>query len=576
MKNLILIAILFSNFCFISDAQIPNWQWAKTIEGWKDDNGRSIACDSKSNVVMVGDFLSDSIASGAQYIPNVNPTGGIVNQYSLSDIFVSKYDTSGNILWTKSFGGDSMEIAAGVAIDQADNIIVVGKFNGDTMKIGSIVLTKPIGQVMYDAFIFKLDPNGNVLWAKNIGGTSIEEGKAVTTDENDNIYMAGLFWSANVNFGVNTFSSTGADDIFITKYSSSGTAIWTKVFGSSTNESVVDICSDKNGHVYFTGEYRASNLTIGTLLPANLDSSPTTEVYVSKMDMNGNIVWAKTANCVGADYVKGVGVDKQKNVMITGRFADFYIDIDGNIFPGDQTDNPACINGSGFFLIKFDSVGTFQWFQTISISKNECGLSVKTDKEDNIFVSAFGQGDTLLIDTMMVYNITNSATLLLKYDPNGHIIWQKAFGEGDHMGYSETETDIDISNQGILYLGSTFFKQTYVMDSIASTNTNLYTTEPIIAKLGDLGNPSLGIQHYSSNHGFDLFPNPTRNKINIEIYDQHVAYNISLLNTQGQFVKEWKNQKGNISLSLESIVGGVYFLQLSNASRIESTRIVVY
>ena len=95
MKNLILIAILFSNFCFKSDAQIPNWEWAKTIEGWKDDNGRSIACDSKSNVVMVGDFLSDSIASGAQYFPNVNPTGGIINQYSLSDIFVSKYDSGG-------------------------------------------------------------------------------------------------------------------------------------------------------------------------------------------------------------------------------------------------------------------------------------------------------------------------------------------------------------------------------------------------------------------------------------------------------------------------------------------------
>jgi hypothetical protein len=156
---------------------------------------------------MVGDFLRDSIASGAQYFPNVNPTGGIINQYSLSDIFVSKYDSSGNIVWTKSFGGDSMDVASGVAIDQADNIIVTGKFNGATMVIGSIVLTKPIGQVTSDAFIFKLDPNGNVLWAKNIGGTSLEEGKAVTTDEYDNIYLAGLFWGANVNFGVNTFSS---------------------------------------------------------------------------------------------------------------------------------------------------------------------------------------------------------------------------------------------------------------------------------------------------------------------------------------------------------------------------------
>jgi hypothetical protein len=576
MKKLILLVILFCSFYFMSAAQVPNWQWAQTIQGAKDDNGRSIATDSKSNVVMVGDFLSDSIASGSQYFPNVNPTGGVINQYKMSDIFVSKYDSLGSILWTKTFGGDSIDIAACVAIDHEDNIIVVGKFNGNTMQIGGIVLTKPIGQVAPDAFIFKLDPNGNVLWAINVGGTSVEEGKAVTTDEYDNIYMAGLFWSANVNFGANTFSSAGLDDIFITKYSSTGTAIWTKTFGSASSESVVDICADKQGYVYFTGEYRASNLTIGTLLPGNLDSSPTTEVYVSKMDNNGNIMWTKTANCSGSDYVKGVGVDLQKNVLITGRFADFYINIDGNIFPGDQTNNPSCTNGSGFFLIKFDSVGTFQWFQTISISIEEVGLSVKTDKDNNIFVAAFGKGDTLMIDTMMVYNIPNSATLLLKYDPNGHIIWQKTFGEADHQGYGDTETDIDISKEGILYLGSTFFKQTYAMDSITATNSNSFTTDPIIAKIGLWDSQITDILHYTFNHGYNVFPNPTKDIINIQVNEQNAPYNISLWNVQGQFLKEWKVQKGNVCISFGDIQSGIYFLKFSNSSWVETTRIIVY
>ena len=570
------MTLLFCSFCLIGEAQIPNWEWAKTLAGSKDDNGRSIACDSKSNVVMVGDFLSDSISSGSQYFPNVNPTGGIINQYTMSDIFVSKYDSSGNILWTKSFGGDSMDIAAGVAIDQADNIIVVGKFNGDSMNIGSIVLRNPIGPVRSDAFIFKLDPYGNVLWAKNIGGTSIDEGKAVTTDEFDNIYIAGLFWSANVNFGANTYSSVGAEDIFISKYSSTGTAIWAKAFGSSINESVVDICADKQGHVYFTGEYRESSLIIGSMLTSNADSSPTTEVYVSKMDLNGNISWTKTANCIGSDYVKGVCVDQQQNVLITGRFSDFYIDIDGNVFPGDQIHNPFCTNGSGFFLIKFDSLGVFQWFQTISISIEEVGLSVRTDKDDNIFVAAFGKGDSLLIDTMMVYNIPISATLLLKYDPNGHIIWQKTFGEGDHQGYGDTETDIDISKQGLLYLGSTFFKQNYIMDGLTSVNTNLYTTEPIIAKLGPMANQSVGIQQTNSNHTFNLYPNPTRDKLNIQLNIQQESYTIRLLNIQGRLVKEWKNQNGTVSLSLGDIVEGIYFLELSNSSLFESSRIIVY
>ncbi|MBL0103148.1 MAG: hypothetical protein IPP51_04965 [Bacteroidetes bacterium] len=297
MKNFFLLAILLCGFFLVSDAQIPNWQWAQTIGGPKDDNGRSVATDSRSNVVLVGDFLSDSISCGGQYFQNVNPSGGIINQYMLSDVFVSKYDSVGNILWTKTFGGDSTDIAACVTIDEADNIIVVGKFNGPTMVVGSIVLTKPPTQGAFDAFIFKLDPNGNVLWAKSFGGSAPDEGRTVTTDENNNIYMGGIFWSANVNFGANTFSSVGDDDIYITKYSSTGTAIWTKVFGSSLSETVNDICADKQGYIYFTGEYRESNLTIGTLLPANFDGSPTTEVYVSKMDINGNVIWTNTANC---------------------------------------------------------------------------------------------------------------------------------------------------------------------------------------------------------------------------------------------------------------------------------------
>ena len=576
MKNFFLLAILLCGFYLISEAQIPNWQWAQTIGGAKDDNGRSVATDSRSNVVLVGDFLSDSISCGGQYFQNVNPSGGIINQYMLSDVFVSKYDSVGNILWTKTFGGDSTDIAACVTIDEADNIIVVGKFNGPTMVVGSIVLTKPPTQGAFDAFIFKLDPNGNVLWAKSFGGSSPDEGRTVTTDENNNIYMGGIFWSANVNFGANTFSSVGDDDIYITKYSSTGTAIWTKVFGSSLSETVNDICADKQGYIYFTGEYRESNLTIGTLLPANFDGSPTTEVYVSKMDINGNVIWTNTANCQSPDYVRGVAVDLQKNVLITGRFADFYLDIDGYVFPGDQISNPNCTSGSGFFLIKFDSVGTFQWFQTISISKEEVGLSVKTDKQDNIFVSAFGHGDTLLIDTITKYNLPNSATLLLKYDPNGHIIWQKSFGEADHVGYGDTEADIDISKQGILFLGGTFFKQTYTMDGVTASNSTIYTTEPFVAKLESLNNPSVGIQDFYIEHEYLLYPNPTQDKVTLELNDEHSVNNLTLLNAQGQFVKEWKNQKGNISLSLEEIQSGIYFLKISNSVSVEMARVVVY
>ena len=568
MKKAILLAALLFSIQYISYSQIPSWEWSKTLGGQKDDNAKSLACDSKGDVVMVGDFLSDSIITGSLKLRNIHPTGGVINQYKLSDIFVSKYDSAGNVVWAKNFGSDSSDYAYSVAIDNADNIIVVGKFYGNTFRIGDISISKTIGQYTPDAFIFKLDPNGNVMWAKSIGGISLEEGKAVTTDEQNNIYMAGQFWGANTNLGADIFSSKGADDIFITKYAGNGMAIWTKTFGSSTNESVVDICSDKSGHIYFTGEYRSANLTIGTLLPPNVDSSPTTEVYVSKMDVNGNIVWTKTANCSGGDYVKSLAVDKQKNVLITGRFAEYYLNIGNNIFPGDHITNPNCTNGAGLFLIKFDSIGTFKWFQTISIAYSEAGLAVKTDKDDNIFLAAFGKGDTLVIDTIMVYAIPNSATLLLKYNPDGHIIWQKTFGVGDHLGYLDIETDIDISNQGNLYLSSSFMKPTYSMDKVLCTNTNNFLSyEPFIAKLGNV-NQSMGNNELDADHTLNIYPNPFTNSISIDYHSSKKEYStISIFDVNGKKVYENSKVetlkgKNTISLNNMDINNGLYFISL--------------
>ena len=128
MKKAILLATLIFSIQYISYSQIPNWEWSKTLAGQKDDNAKSIACDSKGDVVMVGDFLSDSIITGSIKLRNIHPTGGVINQYKLSDIFVSKYDSAGNVIWAKNFGSDSSDYAYSVAIDNADNILLLVNF----------------------------------------------------------------------------------------------------------------------------------------------------------------------------------------------------------------------------------------------------------------------------------------------------------------------------------------------------------------------------------------------------------------------------------------------------------------
>ncbi|HPI54641.1 MAG TPA: T9SS type A sorting domain-containing protein, partial [Chitinophagaceae bacterium] len=341
-------------------------------------------------------------------------------------------------------------------------------------------------------------------------------------------------------------------------------------------ESVMNICADKKGHIYFTGEYRSSNLTIGTLLPPNIDSSPSTEIYVAKMDLNGNIVWNQTANSISGDYVYGICTDKQKNVLITGSFSEYYLHIDSSVFAGDHITNPNCTSGTGLFLIKFDSLGLFKWYQTISIAFDEVGLSVKTDKEDNIYVAAFARGDSLLIDTIMLYGLTNSASLLLKYNPNGHIIWHKKFGVGDHVGLENVAMDIDISNQGSLYMGSSFMKPTYTLDSINCTNTNTNMVfDPFIAKLGSLPNQSLGVEQVLDEHSFRIYPNPSSGNIHVLVNDNDISYNINIRNMQGQIIKSLSRLKGSVFIQLNDMPSGIYFIELSNQHWTKTSRVLI-
>ena len=130
-----------------ANAQALNWQWAKSAGGTTLDAGYSISTDAGGNVLVTGLFQSSSISFGSTTLTNAG--GGYL------DIFVVKYDASGNALWAKSAGGTSSDDRGfAISTDASGNVLVTGSFQSSSITFGSITLTNA-GSV--DIFVAKLN-----------------------------------------------------------------------------------------------------------------------------------------------------------------------------------------------------------------------------------------------------------------------------------------------------------------------------------------------------------------------------------------------------------------------------------
>jgi hypothetical protein len=206
-----------------------NFLWAKSIGGKGNDFGGGIALDAASNVYITGGF-DDTV--------DFDPGMGVTKLTAVGkkDIFIQKLDANGNFLWAKSFGGRDYDRGTSIAVDADGNVYTTGYFidtvdfdpGPDSMKISAVGL--------WDSFIQKLDANGNLLWAKSIGGNNESYSFLLAIDAKGNVYTSGNF-TDSIKFdpgtGVKNLSAKGDEDVFILKYNDKGNLLWAKSFGGN-------------------------------------------------------------------------------------------------------------------------------------------------------------------------------------------------------------------------------------------------------------------------------------------------------------------------------------------------------
>ena len=279
-----------------------NWKWAKNAGGSGQDSGNIIAVDASGNSYVTGYFQGSATFGSTNLTSNQGST----------DIFVAKLDSNGNWLWAKNAGGTGTDYGYGIWVDASGNIYVTGYFR-DTATFGTLPTLTSSGDT--DIFVAKLDSSGNWLWAKKAGGSQADYGYSIAVDANGNSYVTGYF-QGSATFGSTNLTSSGGTDLFVTKLDSSGNWLWAKKAGGTNIDYGYGIAVDASGNSYVTGSFDTS-ATFGS---TTLTSYGSTDIFVAKLDSSGNWLWAKKAGGSQADYGYGIAVDASGHSYVTGYF----------------------------------------------------------------------------------------------------------------------------------------------------------------------------------------------------------------------------------------------------------------
>lgn len=406
MKNvftLIIFIVVFQS----SFAQTYNW--AIGAGGGGEDRGFGIATDNAGNVYTTGQFRNTATFGNISVI-----SAGV------EDVFVSKQDAAGNVLWVFKGGGTGPDIGYDVVTDNSGNCYVTGTYY-DQATFGNINLNSA-GVGDNEIFVLKINSAGTLQWAKSAGGTSYDVGRGIAISGSA-LYVSGNI-QGNVSFGGVNANSSGLYDAFVAKYNFSGTVSWVSVGGGSGYDISNGVCADSAGNAYLTGYFQGT-ATFGSNTITNA-STLYTDVFVAKVNSLGTFLWAKSGGNPGDDDIgRAIDCDSSGNVFVGGEFR-------GTAMFDNITITNAGI--ADIFLAKYNSSGVIEYVSTEGADGGDyCyGVAASTSK---VYITGLFNGTVQFGSTTLVSAGSNDIYIAELDASTGSFIWtEQAGGTGDDAG----------------------------------------------------------------------------------------------------------------------------------------------
>jgi len=352
-----------------------NALWAISAIGktmWEKVN--SIVTDINNNIYICGIFSSDTLTIGNTNLINHGPI-------NTDDLFIAKYDSSGNFVWAKGVGSTENDYAVGVEMSSTGELYVTGNYFSESLTFDSQTIVN-LNPGQNDIFIVKYDLAGNILWAKDYGGTGNDAVTWIKRDINDDILICGRFTISSLVLDTITLPLVaGNSNLFVAKLDSSGNAIWAWGAGHEQQDYAARMAIDSYNNIYIAGSFTSDSITFGntTLYQSGPLSLP--DIFLAKYDSNGNKIWALSSIGTAQDVIGSVNIDSNNNIYLFGSYGSPSLSFN------TLTVNNTTSSGYDIFIAKFDTAGNIGWLSSIGDSLYDFGSSLSVDLSGYIYVT---------------------------------------------------------------------------------------------------------------------------------------------------------------------------------------------
>jgi hypothetical protein len=308
--------------------------WQKTIGGSLDEGVRSL-CKTNDGGVIIGASSSSNISGDKTE-----------NSRGSSDYWIVKLDSSGNIEWQRTLGGNQSDGLNSI-MQTADNGYILGGVSTSEISGEKSEGTRGLNP-SYDYWILKLDSSGVIEWQKTYGGDDYDQLITIKQTADLGYIVAGNSRS-NANYD-KTENSRGYIDYWILRLNSQGSIVWQKTIGGDDIEQVTDIIETNSGG-FVVGGYSYSGIS-GDKTDAVHGLS---DFWILKLDELGNIFWQKSIGGNGSDYLYSMIENPDNSLVLAGS--------SNSGISGDKTENSRGLED--MWVLRLNESGSIGWQKTI-------------------------------------------------------------------------------------------------------------------------------------------------------------------------------------------------------------------
>ncbi len=451
------------------------------------------------------------------------------------DLYLLKLNSVGDISWTKTFGGSGLEL--GFAVQQTTD--------------GGYILSGQIdsyGAGFGDVFLVKTDANGTATWKKAIGTDNEESGIAVKQTTDGGYIVAG-----------NTQGGTGTQDMWLTKVNADGSLNWSKSYGGPQIDECYDVIQTTDGGYILCGK------------SFSFSAFGDYDVYVVKVNSNGDVAWSKTYG------LTGTGADNDIGYSIQQTSDGGYI-ISGETFYGNGIKN--------MYLIKTDANGNSGCNQS---TPSTITSTISPQVIDSPVAS--GSGGSSFTPTTLV-NSGSAKTILCQniplpvefmnlisqnYHDNSVLLTWFILSENQNRGFDIERSYDGISFESIAFVhskGNSTDTKEYKLIDIPKKEGFVYYRLKQIDIDGKFNYSKVTSAFIKSTETIKVSPNPAQ--ANVRISTKESFTRLQILDTSGQLISDIQTAHQNIfNFDISNLRDGFYLIILKNENHHLIEKLVV-